>query len=157
MDQNLPQEIVDFIVGEFQMDDRVERQMVASCGLVCRSWFPSSRYSLFASVHLDHRTVKPFFDVAANSFFDIPSSIRCLGWSFSGWEGGFGLEESLRRLGPLPLVMTLRITMTDDILLQNSTLLASTFPDIHSGFSQSSTPPGFHPPCCFVLPVAEKP
>ncbi|KAJ7631356.1 hypothetical protein DFH06DRAFT_1439181 [Mycena polygramma] len=128
MARNLPQEMVDLVVGEFQMDDLVGLRSVAACGLVCREWLPSSRYRLFADVDLDVRTVGSFLDNADKSLFPISSSIRSLGLSFSG--DGLGLDECLRRLGPLPLVETLRITMGQNVLDRNSPLLERTFPKI---------------------------
>ncbi|KAJ6481254.1 hypothetical protein C8R47DRAFT_1135169 [Mycena vitilis] len=128
MARNLPQEMVDLVVGEFQRDDLVGLRNVAACGLVCREWLPSSRYRLFADVALDDRTVRSFLDIADKSLFSISSSIRSLGLSFSG--EGLGLDECLRRLGPLPLVESLRITMGQDVLDRNSRLLEKTFPKI---------------------------
>ncbi|KAJ7656484.1 hypothetical protein DFH06DRAFT_1411293 [Mycena polygramma] len=128
MARNLPQEMVDLVLGEFQMDDLVGLRSVAACGLVCKEWLPSSRYRLFADVNLDVRTVGPFLDVVDKSLFPISSSIRSLGLSFSG--DGLGLDECLGRLGPLPLVETLRITMGQGVLDRNSALLERTFPKI---------------------------
>lgn len=130
MAQKLPQEIVDLVVCEFSTDDRAGKRTVAQCGLVCKNWFPSSRYRLFANVDLNDHTVRPFLSVVDKSPFPIPSVIRSLGLSFSGNEGEFSLEESLRQLGPLRLVTTLRMTLKHDILIQNSTLLENTFPGI---------------------------
>ncbi|KAJ6480882.1 hypothetical protein C8R45DRAFT_905493 [Mycena sanguinolenta] len=132
MAQKLPQEIVDFVVGEFRLDVRVEKRMIAQCGLVCKAWFPSSRYRLFSDVNVDDHTITSFLDAVDKSLFAIPIVIRSLGLSFSGRENTVGLDESLRRLGPLPLVVALRLTMNDDILLRSLPLLQNTFPNITS-------------------------
>ncbi|KAJ6480884.1 hypothetical protein C8R45DRAFT_1003996 [Mycena sanguinolenta] len=132
MAQNLPQEILDLVVGEFRRDDRVEKRMIAQCGLICRSWFPSSRYRLFSDVNVDDHTIISFLDAVDNSLFAIPIVIRSLGLSFSGRENTVGLDESLRRLGPLPLVVALRLTMNEDILPRSLLLLQNTFPNITS-------------------------
>ncbi|KAJ6480883.1 hypothetical protein C8R45DRAFT_1215809 [Mycena sanguinolenta] len=130
MAQKLPQEILDLVVGEFRLDDRVEKRMIAQCGLVCKAWFPSSRYRLFGDVNVNDHTITSFLDAVDNSLFAIPIVIRSLGLSFSGRENTVGLDESLRRLGPLPLVVALRLTMKDEILLRSLPLLQNTFPKI---------------------------
>ncbi|KAJ7227838.1 hypothetical protein B0H12DRAFT_236692 [Mycena haematopus] len=130
MAQDVPQEIMALVVGEFRLNDRVEKRTIAQCGLVCKTWFPSSRYRLFSDVNVDDHTITSFLDTVDNSIFPIPIVIRSLGLSFSGRENTVGLDESLRRLGPLPLVVVLRLTMKDDVLLRSLTLLQSTFPNI---------------------------
>ncbi|KAF7370212.1 hypothetical protein MSAN_00652000 [Mycena sanguinolenta] len=130
MAQKLPREIIDLVVGEFQLDNRAEKRTIAQCGLVCKSWFPSSRYRLFSDVNVDDHTITSFLDAVDNSLFAIPIVIRSLGLSFSGGENTVGLDESLRRLGPLPLVVALRLTMKDEILLRSLPLLRNTFSNI---------------------------
>ncbi|KAJ7227836.1 hypothetical protein B0H12DRAFT_1148450 [Mycena haematopus] len=130
MAQNVPQEVMDLVVGEFRLNDRVEKRMIAQCGLVCKTWFPSSRYRLFSDVNVDDHTITSFLDAVDNSLFPIPIVIRSLGLSFSGHENTVGLDESLRRLGPLPLVVALRLTMKNDVLRRSLALLQNTFPNV---------------------------
>ncbi|KAF7356220.1 hypothetical protein MVEN_00953400 [Mycena venus] len=134
--QNLPREILDLFVGEFQRKDRVERRTIGQFGLVCQNWLPSSRYHLFGDVDLNEHTLKPFLSAADNSLFRIPSFIQSLGLSFADREDRdketMGLGEILCRLGALPLVKTLRLTMKDDVLVRNYTLLGTTFPNTSS-------------------------
>ncbi|KAF8217071.1 hypothetical protein K438DRAFT_2007747 [Mycena galopus ATCC 62051] len=122
----LPQEIVHLVVGQFPLDNRTEKYTIAQCGLVCKTWLPASRYRFFADVDLNDRTIISFLYAVGKS---VSTVIRSLGLSFSGQEGTVGLDETLRRLGPLPLVTTLRLVMKDEVLLQDLALLAHTFPN----------------------------
>lgn len=141
MAQDLPQEIVDLIVGEFRLDDPIDKHTLTQCGLVCKSWHRPSRYGLFANVKLTDRTVEPFLDIVHNSIVPIAMSVRSLTLSLEGepadapriadgGEGAWGLDGILRRLGPLPLVTALRVCVKEDVLLWTLTLLADTFSNI---------------------------
>lgn len=141
MAQDLPQEIVDLIVGEFRLDDPIDKHTLTQCGLVCKSWHRPSRYGLFADVELTDRTVEPFLDIVHNSIVPIAMVVRSLSLSFVGdvvdapriadeKKDTLRLDEILRRLGPLPLVIGLRVCAGENVLLRNLTLLANTFPNI---------------------------
>lgn len=128
MAQNLPQEIVDLVLSEFKTSVYSERRNIAECGLVCKNWLPSSRYRLFAEVDLNDRSMQPFIRIVETSSFPIPRFIRTLGLS-SGRED-HSLDENLRKLGLLPQLTTLRITMDHAVFAQNSALLVNSFTNI---------------------------
>ncbi|KAJ6455658.1 hypothetical protein DFH09DRAFT_1014096 [Mycena vulgaris] len=101
MVQTLPHELLDLILGELHRDDSLT---IAQCGLVCRNWLSSSRYSFFAEVEFkNERTMESFLSAVETSPFPITTFIRSL--TFSRYFRG---EENLRKLGPLLQVMTLR-------------------------------------------------
>ncbi|KAJ7097281.1 hypothetical protein B0H15DRAFT_36203 [Mycena belliarum] len=129
MAQTLPQELVDLILCEFKTDIRSERRFIAQCGLICRAWLPSSRYRLFADFELTDRNVKALLRIVETSPFPIPTFIRSLAVSSCQEEDGL-LEKPFRKLGPLPQVTTLRVTMDHDVLALNVALLAQRFANL---------------------------
>lgn len=120
---NLPQELLDLVFGDLRLEDRIERRTIADCGLVCKSWLPSSRYRLFADVALNDRTLKRFFTLMETSPFPLPTFIRSLGLSSAA------LDES-PKLGPLPQVTTLRIKAQRTVFAPDSTLQANSFANL---------------------------
>ncbi|KAJ7699054.1 hypothetical protein B0H17DRAFT_317868 [Mycena rosella] len=131
MAKNLPQELIDLIVGDFQtLDDPtgIARRTVAQCGLVCKRWLPVSRNRLFANVDLHDRNMGPFLSIVKTCPFPIPMFIRTLG--LSSRREDKSLEESLRTLGPLPQLTTLRVAMDHAVFALNSALLAQRFASI---------------------------
>ncbi|KAJ7464553.1 hypothetical protein FB451DRAFT_1403221 [Mycena latifolia] len=125
MAQNLPQELVDLVLGAVS-----ESHTIAQCGLVCRNWLPSSRYRYFAEIDLNDRTIKLFISVVEASPFPLPSFIRSLRLSSRREDGS--LEEDLRKLGPLPQLRALSITMDHAIFPRNYRFLAKSFANISS-------------------------
>ncbi|KAJ7509723.1 hypothetical protein B0H11DRAFT_1960809 [Mycena galericulata] len=126
MAQDLPQEMLDLVVEKLQLDDSVERNTIAHCGLVCKSWLPSSRYRLFANVRLDDRTIDSFLDAVNSSSFPLISYIRSL-VLYSELESG---PNRLDELGPLPRVTILGVTMERSALAQNTRRLAEFLPNL---------------------------
>ncbi|KAJ7117496.1 hypothetical protein C8R44DRAFT_879060 [Mycena epipterygia] len=129
MAQDLPQELVDLVLGEFRTDSILEKRFIARCGLICKNWLPSSRYRFFAEVDLNDRTIESFLEATGTSPFPVSTFIRSFGLS-SGREDR-SLDEIFRkRLGPLPQVKTLRVTMDDTVFALNSSFLATHFAPI---------------------------
>ncbi|KAK7024944.1 hypothetical protein R3P38DRAFT_1055051 [Favolaschia claudopus] len=128
MAQDLPPEIVDLIVEQFQLTTRDDKRCIARMGLVCKDWLPSSRYRFFSDVDLNDHTSGPFLAVLENTPFPVTNYIRSLGLSFAGREDTFEIEAMLRTLGHLPLVKTLRITLNDQVLAGNASLITELFP-----------------------------
>lgn len=124
--QNVPQELLDFVLGEYRPENRIDRRNIARYGLVCKNWLPSSRYRLFADVQISDRTMDSFVSIAQNSPLSIPNFIRSL--KLSSRRADNLLDENLRRLGSFPRVETLRISMTDAAF--HPTLIATMLPDI---------------------------
>ncbi|KAJ7763631.1 hypothetical protein DFH07DRAFT_812609 [Mycena maculata] len=83
MAQDIASELLNLILGELRSPmargpDRVEKADVANCGLVCRNWLHSSRYILFADVHLSNRTAKLFLRATETSPFPLLTFIHSL-------------------------------------------------------------------------------
>ncbi|KAJ7763634.1 hypothetical protein DFH07DRAFT_812619 [Mycena maculata] len=123
MAPKLPNELVDIVIGELQSEDT---STIARCGLVCKNWLPTSRYRLFAEVHLNDGTMDSFFDVVHTSPFPLRSFIRSLALDSELESGSTRLSE----LGPLPQATTLRITMQRSALARNTRLLTKNFPNL---------------------------
>ncbi|KAJ7143760.1 hypothetical protein C8R44DRAFT_139700 [Mycena epipterygia] len=128
MSPKLPPELLDLVLEEFHPTNyRDERLAIAHCGLVCKSWLPSSRYRLFSRIYLNDYVLEPFLRVVKASPFQIPSFIRHLDLH-SRREDAF-LQAFLHELGgPLPLVATLCLRMNHAVLALNTAVLAQTFP-----------------------------
>ncbi|KAJ7143701.1 hypothetical protein C8R44DRAFT_724736 [Mycena epipterygia] len=56
---------------------------LASCGLVCRSWLPSSRYHLFSSISLNENNAASFLAISKSSLTNIPAVVREVELHFS--------------------------------------------------------------------------
>ncbi|KAJ7143758.1 hypothetical protein C8R44DRAFT_845935 [Mycena epipterygia] len=129
MTPTLPPELLDLVLEEFHPTDYLdERRAIAHCGLVCKSWLPSSRYRLFSRIYLYDYTLEPFLRAVKASPFPIRNFIRYLDLH-SGREDA-SLQAFLHELGPLPLVATLCLRMNHAILALNAAALARTFPTL---------------------------
>ncbi|KAJ7106438.1 hypothetical protein C8R43DRAFT_963406 [Mycena crocata] len=84
----LSPELIDRVI-----DHLSDLSSVKTCGLVCRQWFPRSRFHLFSKVKLQvgkgqlraqtlPDTVDTFLDLVDTSFFDILSAVRYLSLSY---------------------------------------------------------------------------
>ncbi|KAJ7464522.1 hypothetical protein FB451DRAFT_1489972 [Mycena latifolia] len=127
MAQDLPPELIDCVVRELKMPDPAEKRTVADCGLVCRTWLPSSRYHFFSEVYLNNDNSRSFLSAVETSCFDITSFIRFLDLAFRPDSEG-ELPAALREICPLLQVTTLRISMDPPLLAQHS--FATSFPNI---------------------------
>lgn len=116
------------VLGEFRTDSILEKRFIARCGFVCKNWLPSSRYRFFAEVDLNDRTIESFLEAIGTSSFPVSTFIRSFGLS-SGREDR-SLDEILRKLGPLPQVKTLRVTMDGAVFVLNSPFFATYFATI---------------------------
>ncbi|KAF9266635.1 hypothetical protein L218DRAFT_858255, partial [Marasmius fiardii PR-910] len=55
----LPPEVTDCIIDHCHSD----REVLSTCGIVCKSWYPTSRYHLFAAVEISKNQGKGFHKV----------------------------------------------------------------------------------------------
>ncbi|KAJ7625632.1 hypothetical protein FB45DRAFT_1004998 [Roridomyces roridus] len=126
MAQRLPHELVDLILGQHRLEDSVERKTVARSGLISRDWLPSSRYHLFAQVHLEDHTINSFLDAAHSSPFSLRNFVRSME-IYSKLEYG---PERLGELGILPNATSLLISMNRAALAQNRQILSESAPKL---------------------------
>jgi len=106
----IPQELVDTIVDYLHADLHV----LATCGIVCRAWLPSSRYHLFQCVFLNPQNTSKFSELLSSPCSTIATSVQFLeisnevigrqNQSLYQW-----LEHSMIHLADLTAVKSLRI------------------------------------------------
>ncbi|KAJ7064770.1 hypothetical protein C8F01DRAFT_1128115 [Mycena amicta] len=130
MAANLPLELLDRVLDQYPVTNYYGRRTIARCGLVCRSWAVASRYQLFRDVNLNEHNILSFLSVVSTSFFPVPSVIRSLGLASGRTDRA--LSENIPKLGELPLVTTLRVTMDEAVFEPNLPLLKDLFPNITS-------------------------
>ncbi|KAJ6461110.1 hypothetical protein C8R45DRAFT_538614 [Mycena sanguinolenta] len=77
--KRFPSELEDIAVDFCHGDNAT----LAACGLVCRSWLPTSRYHLFSSITLTAQNVRDFLDIVTLSPV-VPSLVQDVELRFSG-------------------------------------------------------------------------
>jgi len=60
---SLPPEVTDCIIDHCHAD----RKSLSTCGMVCKSWYPASRYHLFSAVEISNNEGKGFHYLLQNS------------------------------------------------------------------------------------------
>jgi hypothetical protein len=74
MPSTFPAELYDAVISVHAED----RNFVASCALVCRSWVPTSRHILFGDIRLHNRNVTHFLQLLTSPICTITSFIQVL-------------------------------------------------------------------------------
>ncbi|KAF7316458.1 hypothetical protein MIND_00164800 [Mycena indigotica] len=128
MADSLPLELLDRVFDHLGVTNYYGRRSIARSGLVCKSWGVASRYQLFRDVTLNERNMISFLSVTSKSSFPIPGVIRSLELA-SGREDR-ALSMNIPRLGALPLITTLRVTMNERVFAKNLPLLKELFPGV---------------------------
>lgn len=101
----LPQEICDIIIDYAHKDP----QVLATCGLVCRSWVASSRYHLFRSVDLADNNMPGFLDLLESEIITCVQYLRAFKVASDTRHNYLVWDEVLQRCSVLPSVTSLII------------------------------------------------
>jgi hypothetical protein len=70
----IPAELTDRIIDFLHSD----RQALATCALVCKSWIPSSRFHLFEKLHINHKTTRTFMGLLHSNHSTIEKYAQAL-------------------------------------------------------------------------------
>lgn len=103
----LPSEITDAII-DYLHDDKAS---LAACGLICRTWLPSSRYHLFSNITLSINSIRSFAELLQNPFNNVALMVRHLTVAPHPAPYGASVDEKRRAqsaaiFGILPRVTT---------------------------------------------------
>jgi hypothetical protein len=118
-DLSIPLEIVDIVLDYLHQD----LETVSACSLVCKSWFPSARYHLFADTNLDDENAYSFVRLLHTEYSTVPRFITRIA-AKDTCETGRWLPTVFPCLSRLPSLSSVSITSTFEACFTEATLFA---------------------------------